>query len=550
MKKLLLLISIITTNAYSQTPNWQWVQSAGGSDAEDGNKIASDAAGNIYMTGNFRSSTVTFGNFVLTNAGNLNEDMFIVKYDSGGAVLWAKSAGASGSDRAFSISVDKSGNIYVVGSYNSSTITFGTTTLTNTNTSYDMFFVKYDVNGNVIWAKSIGGTNNDFVTAVKADTLGTFYAAGYFFSSNITFNTTTITNSGSPDVFIAKFDINGNAIWAKSAIGTAFSSEVISGITTDNSGNCYVIGNSNSTTLSFDSFALTTAGNQDLFVVKYSGSGNVLWAKREGGTSSDRATYITTDNTGNYIYVSAAFESTNLTIGSTSLTNNGATDMLVAKYDLEGNAQWAKSAGGIENDYANSITVDTFGNTYIIGYFESPSITFGSITLNNATPTMDIDDMYLVKYDSNGNALWAFNVGGTNRDYGFGVTITPPGNLYVAGYFYSPTLNFGTIALSNAGGADVFLAKLSSTTVGLAETKAQNKFSIYPNPANKFLTVQYSENIKEVKIINVFGQEVYQTILAEPTNKYELSISNLSPGIYFIQLKTSTKTLKQKFSKL
>ena len=163
---------------------------------------------------------------------------------------------------------------------------------------------------------------------------------------------------------------------------------------------------------------------------------------------------------------------------------------------------------------------------------------------------MDIDDMYLVKYDSNGNALWAFNVGGTNRDYGFGVTITPPGNLYVAGYFYSPTLNFGTIALSNAGGADVFLAKLSSTTVGLAETKAQNKFSIYPNPANKFLTVQYSENIKEVKIINVFGQEVYQTILAEPTNKYELSISNLSPGIYFIQLKTSTKTLKQKFSKL
>jgi hypothetical protein len=226
-KTLLILLIAVAVNASAQSPSWNWAKSAGGIDFEGEPAVAVDNSGNAYMSGSFSSSSVTFGSFTIALSSAGNVDLFVVKYDSSGNVLWANSAGSTGIDRAFSVTADASGNCYLAGTFDSPTITFGTTTLTNTSTSYDWFLVKYDTNGNVLWAKSGGGSSNEFIISIDADASGNCFIGGYYYSPTLTFGTTTLTNSGSPDVFLAKFDTNGNALWAKSGTGTSFGLELI-----------------------------------------------------------------------------------------------------------------------------------------------------------------------------------------------------------------------------------------------------------------------------------------------------------------------------------
>lgn len=131
-----------------------WAKSAGGTSIEGAQGISTDETGNVLITGYFASTSITFGTTTLTNAMGI--DIFVVKYDALGNVLWAKSAGGISSDFGVSIANDVSGNIFVTGFFNSPSINFGTTTLINKGES-DVFVVKYDEKGNVMWVKSSGG---------------------------------------------------------------------------------------------------------------------------------------------------------------------------------------------------------------------------------------------------------------------------------------------------------------------------------------------------------------------------------------------------------
>lgn len=137
---------VLTTNAQT----WQWAKSAGGSSYDGATTITTDISGNIYVTGYFWSSSITFGSTILNNANSPTSDMFLVKYDAAGNVLWAKSAGGTGGtghDVATSVITDASGNIFVGGNFSSYSIAFGSTTLNNMDISgstADMFLVKYN----------------------------------------------------------------------------------------------------------------------------------------------------------------------------------------------------------------------------------------------------------------------------------------------------------------------------------------------------------------------------------------------------------------------
>src|SRR6187401_873044 len=128
---------IFFLNSFSQTPAWLWAQSAGGTSSESGFSIATDANDNIYVTGVFQSTSITFGSITLTNNSTNSYDIFVVKYSSAGTVLWAYSGGGTGIDYGNSISTDGNGNVYVVGTFTSS-ITFGSTILTTAG-NYDIF---------------------------------------------------------------------------------------------------------------------------------------------------------------------------------------------------------------------------------------------------------------------------------------------------------------------------------------------------------------------------------------------------------------------------
>jgi hypothetical protein len=542
--KLLIIALVFSGFANAQLPNYLWAKSAGGTGMDNCNSVATDASGNILVTGYFTSPSITFGTTTLTNANNTGvADIFLVKYDAGGNILWAKSAGGSPNDYGNSVATDVSGNILVTGYFSSPSITFGTITLINANPpNSDIFLVKYDAGGNVLWAKSAGGSNWDHGISVSTDASGNVLVTGYFASSLISFGTTTLTtaSTGIFDIFLVKYDAGGNVLWAKSGGGSA--SDEGNSVATDANGNVLVTGYFASSTINFGTTTLTNAGNNDFFLVKYDSAGNVLWAKSEGGSAFDKGNNVFADASGN-ILVTGFFISSSITFGTTTLTNAGTANFILVKYDAGGNVLWAKSAGGSASDEGNSVSTDASGNILVAGRFTSPSITFGTTTLTNA----GVSDIFLVKYDSGGNVLWAKSAGGSTDDEGNSVSTDASGNILVTGFFYSPSITFGTTTLSNAGGLDIFIVKLSGLATGIEEDNFTNAIDIFPNPFSTQITLQtnISLNNATFKMDNYMNQTVAQ-IENISGQTITFNRGNLPSGLYFVHLTQDNKLFATK----
>lgn len=139
-----------------------------------------------------------------------SSDIYIVSYDTGGNVAWAKSAGGDTLESGQRIATDAYGNCYLTGYFTGNFISFGTITLLNTNTgTADMFVASYDASGNTAWAKSTGGNDTDVGVGIGLDANGAGYVLGWYQSASIDFGNTTLlnTNPGSADMYLAKFDI-------------------------------------------------------------------------------------------------------------------------------------------------------------------------------------------------------------------------------------------------------------------------------------------------------------------------------------------------------
>ncbi|MCM0590284.1 MAG: SBBP repeat-containing protein [Gloeotrichia echinulata DEX184] len=369
---------------------WTQKFGQGGGLFDPSTDITVDASGNTYITGNF-SGTATFGNITLTSGVNQfsvnTSDAFITKLDSSGNFLWAQKLGGTLNDAAKGITIDASGNTYITGNF-SDTATFGSTTLTSAGND-DAFITKLDNSGNVLWAKKLGGTSSDNGYDIAADGAGNTYVKGSFYGT-ATFGNTTLTSnaniSGNP--FITKLDSSGNFLWAQK-FDTGFSYNPGGKITVDSLGNTYITGSFNGTA-TFSNITLNSTNNSnDAFITKLDSSGKFLWAQKLGGASSDSGNDITVDSSGN-IYVTGRFADTG-TFGNITLTADFlSSDAFVAKLDSNGNVLSAKKLGGTSNDAGNGIAIDGTGNTYVTGTFNSTA-TFGSTTLTNSSLGLNSD---------------------------------------------------------------------------------------------------------------------------------------------------------------
>ncbi len=462
-----ILLSIITCSA--QAPDWGWAKTAAGSINTYG--MTTDISGNSYVTGYFSGGSITLGSFTLTNTGSW--DMFIAKYDPNGNVLWAKSAGGNNNAIGERVATDNAGNVYVVGCFESSSITFGSTTLTDAGASYKVFLVKYDANGNAIWAKGAGdGSSTDNGIGITADKSGNVIITGYYQNSTIVFGIYTLTSTDYQNTFIAKYNSAGNVLWAKTSTGGGSNGSSGNAISSDAKGNVYITGSNNGGALTFGSYTLNPIGSADAFTVKYDSSGNVRWAKSFGGTGGTGQTYgesIEADTIGN-IYITGYFNATTATFGSTSLTNGnyGGIDIAyyIAKYDSSGNPQWAQSAGGW-NDVGNGLAIDANNNVYVSGSFVSSTFTLGTYTLHNTNPspgTYGPGNAFFAKYDGTGKVLWAYSAGASDGNAYASAIAIKSDNIYVYGNFQSDSIALGSNILTNAnpGSPDLFLAKLST----------------------------------------------------------------------------------------
>lgn len=541
IKNYFILFLIVGIGFYSkkgiaQTPTWAWAKSAGITGSEATMGTALDASGNLFAIGWYTSANITFGSTTLVNPGSYTGDIFLVKYDAAGNVLWAKTFGGADGDIGNAIAIDLGGNVYITGWYASTSFSMGTYTLTNSAVgSSDIFIAKLDPAGNVIWARSAGGTSADRGYGISVDASGNVFTTGGFGSNVINFGTGPIVNSGSgtQDFFIVKQDAAGNALWAKSAGGT--NADIGYSLANDSLGNVFVTGSFSSASVNFGAGTLnnSSAGTQDLFTVKYDGLGTAAWSSRAGGSMDDFGNSIMVR--GNNVYVTGAFNSASIAFGTTTLTNAsaGTGDVLLAKYDLSGNSIWAKREGGSDSEAGNAVAADSAGKVYISGYFSSTSITFGSTTLNNAA--VGYRDLFVSAFDGNGNSTWATSSsGGVYDETANAVSVNPTGgSVYTGGTFNSGTVLFGSTTVYKGCGDDVFVAKLLGPLVGIKEENTSAQLTLYPNPTSgKFII----EAEGQIILYNLFGKIIGTEKINHGT---ELDLSSQSKGIYLYKVLTT-----------
>jgi len=314
--------------------------------------------------------------------------------------------GGTGSDQGNSITADGSGNVYTTGGFRLTGDFDPGAGIANLSSAggWDAFIQKLDRFGNLAWAKRIGGSDHDWGTSIKVDGSRNVYTTGYF--------------EGTAD-----FDPSG---------------------ATEN---------------------LISAGGSDAYVQKLDSFGNLLWAKKFGGTDDVSGMSLAIDGSG-YIYTAGFFRGTvdfDPNAGTANLTSAGDEDVFVQKMDPSGNFVWAKQMGGVSRDIARSIAVDVSGNVYITGYFEDT----GDFDPGGGTANLTSagrDDIFVQKLDSSGNYIWAKQMGGTGDDNGISITVDGSGNVYTTGDFEG-TADFdpGAGALISEGASDVFAQKLDGS---------------------------------------------------------------------------------------
>jgi hypothetical protein len=540
---------LLTLTSAAQAPAWQWAKSAGAAFYDNAMSTAVDPSGNCYVVGYFDSPSITFGPFVLTNADNSGNspDIFIVKYNSSGSVLWAQNVGGIYPEQGTAVETDVFGNCYVAGFFSGSTITFGATTLTNVGGT-DMFIAKYDASGNVLWAQRCGGSGSDLPVAISTDGAAGCYVSGSTTSFSLVFGSINlVNNSGAIIPFTAKYDASGNALWAKIGQGNNNTAEVYDA-SSNLSGDNFITGYFYGTQIVFGSDTIfnpdITGNNTAIFLVKYDVLGNQVWTRTCAGNGNYLSYSVVADVSGN-CYITGSFYSPTVIFGSDTLHNAGSINMFLTKYDPAGNVLWTKREGGWFDDGGQALATDASGNVYVAGYFRSTSLNFGFITLTNADVNTFSLDIFIAKYDPQGNLFWVRNVGGIHTDAVNSIAVDASGNSYFAGFFYSPTIAFDASTLTNADNTgntyDTFIGKLDNTgaaVVGInAAQVSNNAISLFPNPSSGIFHLNIiSDNFlrAEIEVYDVLGNIVFKSVLHDKNS--DIDLSGNAPGIYFYQV--------------
>jgi len=271
----------------SSAGNFIWAKSAGGTDSDTGQAIASLGSAGVIMAGDIQSSTATFGNKNTSSKGS-----FVAKLDAAGAFSWVTDYGGNVDTKVLGLALDASGNSHVTGNFKG-TGKFGSKTITAMGE--DAYVAKLGSTGNFVWTTVAGGSSTDGGIAITTDLSGNSYVAGIF-TASVSFGSHTITSKGLRDAFVAKLNPSGTFLWVTGAGGSG--KDTAQGIALDSSGNIFAVGQFGTPSATFGSTTLSSS-NVDIFVTKLSSLGVITWATSAGGSHTDYGRNVALDTQGN-----------------------------------------------------------------------------------------------------------------------------------------------------------------------------------------------------------------------------------------------------------
>ena len=389
--------------------------------------VAIDGAGNLYVVGDIQQGALP-GETSLGDA-----DAYLRKYDGQGNELWTRQFGTQSEDHATGITVDGAGNLYVVGLTRGAFP--GHTSLVGID--YDAYLRKYDGDGNELWTRQFGtprqpgAQGEDHASDVAVDGAGNVYVVGFTFGS-----LPGQANLGEDDVYLRKYDGDGNELWARQSGSQVL--DMANGVAIDGAGNVYVVGQLGGLP------GRPGLGESDAYLRKHDGDGNEFWTRQFGSQSGPSANGVVVDGEGNVYVVGSA---SGALPGQTHL---GKSDAYVRKYDGDGNELWTRQFGSRGGDLAHGVVVDGAGNVYVLG---TTSLSLPG--QSNMEPVLGGSDVFIRKYDSDGNEIWTNQFGTQRGDRVAGVVVDGLGSLYVVG-----STEGAFAGQTNSGSYDTFVLKL------------------------------------------------------------------------------------------
>jgi hypothetical protein len=435
----------------------------------------------IYPTSKDRDAfdvlPTTDGGYIMagttTNAIVNDLDVYVVKTNNLGDTLWTKSYGGPKPETAYRMLATIDGNFFIIGSSQS----YG-------GGDFDIYLLKIDPSGGLIWYKTYGGNGNDDGKEIEATADGNYIMTG-----------TTYTTLSKSDAFLTKIDPLGNAIWTKYFGGPS-----------DGIGNSVKLCLDGGFIMAGQTFSYGQGGG-DAYLVRTNSIGDTIWTKTYGVPLCDEARYILANNDGSFTFCVRD-----------SSTGAGDIDIQVIKTDANGAQLWNKVYGGTKKDTPKMIQGTADGGYIVAGHSRS----FGWIN----------PDMWLIKLNAAGDSSWTRHYGGPAHEHCYAARQTADGGYIAVGMTrsYSPHQQIMFLKLDQNGNLNL---------LSVPELADAISFKIYPNPSNGIIKIEASENKSPFafKINNALGKEVSVGIInSYPDATGVIRLENFEPGIYFLSL--------------
>lgn len=507
-----LLLGMLT--AFSQDPAIIWQKTIGGSDTDFSTVFEATTDGG-FIIGGYSTSNISGEK---TENSNGQIDIWIVKIDSSGNIMWQNTIGGAGDDFLISLKQTSDGG-YIVGASSDSNISGDKTE--NSQGGLDYWILKLDSSGNIDWQKTYGGDQPEFETYVVQASDGGYFVGGYS-DSDVSGDKTEPSN-GQRDYWALKLDSTGNIVWQNSIGGNLVDRPQISFQAADGG---FIMGGYSFSGISGDR-TQPNQGVTDNWIVKLDSNGNVLWDKSYGGSDSDVLRNLIQTADGGYL--AGGYSKSNIS-GDKTENSQGDFDYWIYKLDSNGNLGWQNTIGGSGIDYLRDLKQLADGSYMVVGYSNS------NISGDKTENSNGGYDYWLVKLDTSGNILSQNSIGGSADESGPYILPTADGNF--AMFCASDSNISGDKSENSRGLDDYWVFKTTAAILGTSKNTFGPELSAYPNPTHGTFTIDLGENFAEAKVAvyNMLGQLV-STSNYENQQRLEVEISGAA-GIYLATIHT------------